>query len=236
MSKTSNVTLIVLLAIASIVTVESANAQSIPKPSAPEFTVKWTNNSYIVPVTSSIDPYSGSVVNNPSELKINYSIELRITNQPTSETLRYNVRTKGHFEGNWSSPIYSYEYAPVMSNQSTTIIFTSTSNDGTYRSSGAWTTIYAPVNGQLDLQVQAFVGYYTNNGDASTPLGSSMHFTTVNGEWSNTQTIAIAGPYTPVNTSPNSSPTVPEFPFTAILPLFVVTPLIAIVLIRKREN
>ncbi len=217
--------------------VESASTQSIPKPSAPEFTVKWMNNSYTIPATSSIDPYYGSVVNNPSQLKINYSIAVVINNQPTSETLRYNIRAKGHFEKNWSFPIYSYEYAPIMSNQSTTSsVFTSTSDDGIYSTSGYSTSLYAPVNGQVDFQVQAFVGYYTNNWNASTPLGSSWHFTTVESEWSNTQTITITGISALANNSPSSSPTVPEFPFTAILPLFAVIPLIAIVLVRKKRK
>jgi hypothetical protein len=207
------------------------DAQTIPKPSVPEFTVRWMNYSYVIPATTTIDPYSGNVVNNPSQLRINYSIEVVINNKPTTETLRYNIRAKGHFESNWSSPVYSYEHAPVMSNQSTTsITFTSTSNDGAYRTSGDWTPLYAPVNGQMDFQVQAFVGYYTNNGDASTPLGSSMYFTTVNGEWSSTQTIGIAGAANPAS-SPTSS--VPEFHFVAVFSLLVFVPLITIFL-KKR--
>jgi hypothetical protein len=227
--------LVVVLLVSSLLMIIPANAQNISRPSAPQFIVRWINNSYSMPQTSTTDPYFGNTVNNPTQSKLNYSIEVIITNQPTDETLKYNICVKGHYEGNWTSPIYSYEDAPTMSTQSTTsIIFTSTSNDGIYRTPDAWTTIYAPINGKIDFQVQAFVGYYTNNGDTTTPLGSSMYYTVkVRSDWSNTQTITI-GESSSTNT-PAPSPTVPEFPITATL-IAVLAVVSLLLIVGKRKN
>ena len=231
--------LIVILALSSMLMIIPTDAQTIPKPSVPEFTVRWVNNSYTIPETSTTDPYFGNIINNPSQLKINYSIEVIINNQPTDETLKYNTRIKGHFDSNWTGPIYSYENAPTMSNQSTTsIIFTSTSNDGIYDTPNAWTTIKVPINGQLDFQVQAFVGYYTNNGDTTTPLGSSMYYTTVRSDWSSTQTLTIPASSSSVTPAPSSTnsqssttPTLPPDIVSADLTLILFSIVVAVLVI-----
>jgi hypothetical protein len=83
---------------------------------------------------------------------------------------------------------------------------------------------------QIDIQVQALYGSYK-----AVPYGHAMilpggptydfSFDGQVGAWSSTQTITY-GEATP-------SPTVPEFPATAILPLFIVIPFIAAICIRK---
>ena len=90
--------LVVILVVSSLIMLESAYAQSIPKPSVPEFTVQYIKTSYSV-----IDPYTGV-----SQQVDNSTIEVKIKNQPFTYTnngisyhLYYNVRTKPHFEGNW---------------------------------------------------------------------------------------------------------------------------------------
>ena len=47
--------LVVILVGSSLIMVESASAQSIPKPSIPEFTVNLIDSSYDIPPSSSVD-------------------------------------------------------------------------------------------------------------------------------------------------------------------------------------
>jgi len=47
------------LAISSLVMIDSASAQSIPKPSTPGFSLRLIDNSYDVPPTTTVNPYTG---------------------------------------------------------------------------------------------------------------------------------------------------------------------------------
>ena len=53
MGKLSTLLFIAVLALSSLVMVDSAFAQSIPKTSVPEFTVKFVNASYTITTTNS---------------------------------------------------------------------------------------------------------------------------------------------------------------------------------------
>ena len=90
---------VVILAVSSLIMVESAFAQSIPKPSVPEFTVKFVNASY--PVTTT-NPYTGL---SETALASNNSIQITIKNQPIitlNNQIYYNIQGKPHFTGNWT--------------------------------------------------------------------------------------------------------------------------------------
>ena len=50
--------LIITLSTGSLI-IKPASAQSIPKPSVPEFSLKYVDNSYNVAPTTTIDPYTG---------------------------------------------------------------------------------------------------------------------------------------------------------------------------------
>ena len=91
---------------------------SIPKPDVPTFTAKLVDRSYDVPATSSIDPYTGQIVNNPAHHVENLTIEISIKNQPNEQNnnLYYNIRTKGHFSVDWDSPLYPSDGCPPQSN------------------------------------------------------------------------------------------------------------------------
>ena len=86
MSKALALMLFTLLAFSSLSVVSSVFAQSIPKPSVPEFTLKYIDNSYDVPpsTTTTIDQYTGKeiVTTTPGYHVENKSIEITITNQP----------------------------------------------------------------------------------------------------------------------------------------------------------
>jgi hypothetical protein len=59
MGKTFALSLILLLALSNLMMAESASAQSIPKPSVPEFTIRYRDYSYSIPPTYGINEYTG---------------------------------------------------------------------------------------------------------------------------------------------------------------------------------
>lgn len=103
MSRRASLLLVVVLTVLSLsliaVMPEPASA-SIPKPSVPEFTLKFVNASYSVTNTN---PYTGV---NEIQLINNNSIEITIENQffdySNDYRIYFNVRAKPHFEGNWT--------------------------------------------------------------------------------------------------------------------------------------
>ena len=223
--------LTVILAISSLLIVESANAQTIPKPSVPDFTLKYVDNSYDVPPTFEIDPYTGKNVMTQAGYNVqNKSVELTIKNQPFTSYrnengsrvwLFYYVATKGHFE-NWSTIDANYwlkqklseSYPPGfidISDSQYTVITRKLGNisDG----------------GQVDFRVQAIIGYSTriNTTFSGPPIGlepgESYHYHTFTGQisdWSYTQAISIPdgaisisspNPTSPTTSTPTTTPT-----------------------------
>jgi len=87
-----------------------------------------------------------------------------------------------------------------------------------------------PNDAKLDFRVQALIGYYVAYGRSVVIFG--YDFYGQESDWSNIQTIAIGETS---STSPNPTPTVPEFPILAILPLFAVIPLITTLFLRKKH-
>jgi hypothetical protein len=77
----------------------TVQASSIPKPSVPEFSVRFVNASYSVTTTN---PYTGL---SETKLTSNNSIEVTIKNQPfdySGYQIYYNIRVKPRFADNWT--------------------------------------------------------------------------------------------------------------------------------------
>jgi hypothetical protein len=244
-NKSFSLLIVVILAVSSLslIVVESANA-SISKPSVPEFTVKYVDRSYDTQPTYGTDQYTGkTVITKPSEHVDNRTVEITINNQPftaftdTSSgrdiNLFYNVRYKGSFGQEWTSmfgeraetagvydPYGTYGF-PMQgySSQYTTIIY-----------SLPWNV----VDGQMGIQVEALEGYTNRTVDPSREhIIWSVYEYTFYGEesgWSNTQTVTLS------ENSTSPTPTVPEFPQSAILPLVVIIPLIVTAHLRKKHR
>jgi hypothetical protein len=168
MSKRATLLLIVILTVSSLIAVNLALA-SIPKPSVPEFTVKFIDASYYTPTTYSIDPYTGQNVTNPSYYVANKTIIVSIKNQPFVSTydssggwntsLFYNIRIKGHFTENWTN-LYLVDGLPVKSNSDYTVFFYVSEQpycENTYILGDSM--IDFPVGAQVDFQVKAMNGY-----------------------------------------------------------------------------
>jgi hypothetical protein len=216
--------LAVILAASSLFMVYPINAQSIPRPSVPQFTATLVDHSYYTPSTTptyTIDPYSGEQKQvssgSPSHYVENKSIEIRIKNQPfTSYTdsgghyisLYYNFRYKGHFENDWTY----YPFNPDgESSQSyggwdfTYLVPYKASNSEYTVVTPSYSEFYIPDYGQVDFQVQAQIGYIQEEGNAYTArvYGNHYNFTGQSSDWSSTQTVSI----TEAATSPSSNPT-----------------------------
>jgi hypothetical protein len=185
--------LVLVLASSSLIVVGSVSG--VTKPSVPEFTVKPVDNSYVVPPSTSIDPYTGQQINHPSYTVENKTIDITIKNQPfvppdNLTNLYYGVRVKGHFEESWTERYY---------------ITNSTNGNHLRIQSASENTVISipqdyPQHGQVDFQVEAviatahpLVSYNSNFG----------YWTWEASDWSNTQTITI-GTNTPTAT-PESS-------------------------------
>jgi hypothetical protein len=221
MRKSLALAFILILVTSSLIMVEVARAQT--KPSVPEFTVTFIDKSYDAPASTSIDPYTGKTVTNPSYHVENRTIELTIKNQPhdSSDKLYYNIRAKGHFAQNWTA-LYGYENSPRMSNSDYTILVFSSSGEGLFRGFyGA--EVYAPSGGEVDFQVEAFVGGYEYvEPQGGNPIGSGWHFKSIaESGWSNSQTITVDAsvPTATPNTStssPSQTPLPAQEPFPTV--------------------
>jgi hypothetical protein len=163
--------IVVLLAVSGLLILAAPASASIPKPSVPEFTVQYVVSSYSLTTT---DPYTGLTT---TQQLANSSIQVTIKNQPAPDSthqIYYNIRSKPHFEGNWTElyPIVNVTNAPFNGdwtyskylyypdfpkslNQSTTE-FTVVSLVGDYN---GYSYTAFPLNAEIDFQVEAIVGH-----------------------------------------------------------------------------
>ncbi len=199
----------VLLLIIAIATVGSAFAQSIPKPSVPEFTLKCVDYSYDVPPTYKIDEYTGKTVVASGGYHVkNMTIEVTVRNQIFSRSsdgviyhLYYNVRFKGHFGKDWSetSSVVTLNSSPssfseYVSLHDTRLREQSTSEYTTFSFSAS----DYPPNAPIDFQVEAVLGHDSQAWVPAEPYApanpahyyAAVAFDETSG-WSDTQTVTI---------------------------------------------
>ena len=196
--------LVVILAVSSLIMVESAFARSIAKPSVPEFTVKYVDNSYYIPSVYGIDQYSGKTVQTGGGFTVyNKTIEVTIISQsftpyvfndgtPHSVYLRWDIAFKGHFGEDWRIS----KQGPNWNESSKVIVF------------GLGTDIPAGSGDQIDFKVRARIGYDTFIPD---PIRSgfyhegTLEFHGETSDWSNTQTITLPSGSTSISPNPTST-------------------------------
>ena len=209
----------------------STDVSGIPKPSIPEFTLKYVDNSYDVPPTYGIDQYTGEnvIVKEGYHVK-DRSIEFTFKNQPFAPytdssgneiELYYNFRFKGNYGDEWT-------YYPENSNGRSVIhygggiqvddtkvyppIYTASNTEYTVVSLRLG-LLGPPVGSQVvpdgvevGFQAQALTGYFDRN-----EYGYYI-LTGESSDWSNTQTLTIGESQTP--TSPPATTPSPT-PYTA---------------------
>jgi hypothetical protein len=231
--------IVVLLITSSLLIIKFANAQTIPKPSIPEFTLKLVSHPYDVAPETTIDPYTGKTVITQHGYHVeNKTVEITIKNQvlpklSDSNYLYYNVSYKGQYGTEWKYFGYS-QYEPIIRQSNSDYTIINFEN--------------LPVEGQMDFRVQAQIGYYS---EIFYPMQfMDTHFYTFIGEvsgWSNTQTITIPEinptvtptdtPYPTGNTPTDNSITLPITTLAIIILIAVLVPSLAsIMLYRKRQR
>ena len=189
----------------------TAQAQTTPKPSVPEFTVKLVDASYDEPITYSIDPYTGETITHGGIHIELTGLKVNVTNQPFTPTNQYdkflyNIRIKGAFTEDWIELYRASDGYPTQSDTEYTVISLGLlREDGLDLQSGA-KGIKIPYGGQVDFQVEAMIGYVTRVTDpnATSQLGSLVwSFVGEKSGWSSTQTLFIDEGQAP---SPSPSP------------------------------
>lgn len=207
-----------------------ADAQTVPNPSIPQFTVKYIPVSYSV---TTMNPYTGQ---NLTKQYDNSTIELSIANQQYTYSngseflVYYNVRIKGHFEENWTA-LYpavgllpnseAYQHSDYKHYYAQYIAFTAEEPQNSYsglpQSSSSYTVIFLPSNyptgGLVDFQVEAIIGhnstFYAPTSFLYDPASGGVDHPAVayvtSSGWSNTQTLSISD-YSNSNPSPSSPP------------------------------
>jgi hypothetical protein len=231
LSKSWALLLTTALVISSLLFIQSVSAQSIP--AVTDFTLQYVDNSYDTPPTTSStqDPYNGQITTttHPGTHIENKTVIATIKN-PSGATY-YNFRWKGHYDTTWQySPFSPDSEIPYFVADGYSVPFKASTS--TY--SKFWLSFLPQqisADGSIDVQVQALYGNfraepYVHVGWVGAPT-YDFYFEGETSYWSSTQTIS----YSQASIAP--SPMVQEFPATAILPLFIVIPLIAAIFIRK---
>lgn len=237
---------------------EPIDAQAIPKPPVPELTVKFVNHSYDVPssTTTTTNPYTGeNTVTTEQGYHIqNDSFVISITSPPTSSDemdgkiiqLFYLVQSKGHYSTYWSNLTYTGGYEFLSSNTGyVEKVMQLSGNNGTeyyengYNNYGYAGVVGGQYGGQVDFRVCSLVGYTVTVQDDPNPFNFRYPYHTEwvilqSSDWSNILTVSIPDGSVSSSTSPN--PSVPEFPFSAILLLLVVIPLLGVAFKKKRHR
>ncbi len=161
--------------------------ENLPKPSVPEFTLKFVDKSY----TTADGVYYDSK-----------TMQVTIANQPSlNHSLFYNVRYSVN-GGDWLD-IYTMDDAfPPQSSSECTII-------SVYLHPQGNATI-VPANSVVDVQVQAMIGYIHREYNPNHTSQLDMYpyvFTGETSGWSPTQTLTIPDSPSPTEFEPNFGPT-----------------------------
>ncbi len=240
-SKNLAIVLILTMAISSLslLMVESVNAQTIPKPSVPQFTLELIGPSFDKPPTYSLNPSTGLFEANDNGYHMEYSaVKIIIKNQPyVDDTFGigffYNVRWKEHSSTDWQE-LFSPDAYPSQDsgNQSTIISFALSGAESLHSS---LRILSIPSGSQADFQVEALIG--NSFRDQQLPLAPWV-FTGEASGWSKTQTITIPETSTSTSPSPNSTPTptVPEFSSLTIPLLLTITLVLAGLLVYHKKH
>ncbi len=196
--KLATILLILALTASSLIMIESASAQSMPKPSVPQFSIQVVDRSYDVPTTYYTDPYTGKQVANRGYHVEDIRVEGKIKNQhfspytipnPNSTSsydtnlnidFYYKIRYKGHFGDEWRQLYGSEDVDFLKQNYG---------SEYTNFTAARYNAVEFQDSAQVDFQVEAFIGFETWG------FVSTWPYRILNGEgsgWSNILTITVS--------------------------------------------
>lgn len=133
---------VVILAVSSLLMIKSIDAQTEPKPSVPQFTIKLVDASYPM---STVNPYTG--ISETKQIS-NMSIQIEITNQQFSYPngqIYYNVRVKPSFGEDWVEAYPLQKRASDPMNADGTFPMALYVNDNSPQSKSTITTLIFPI-------------------------------------------------------------------------------------------
>lgn len=231
MGKLGRKVVLAIILLITISTVGLASAQSIPKPSVPEFTLRFVP-SHVVPATTptyTIDPNTGQqriLIPAHPIWHVGDYIEIIIKNneiftsyfdsKQNQIALYYNVDYKEHNEADWQPyTLLGVVFGQNSTSDTTIIPFNQLPDKG----------------GTIDFRVQAQIGYYTLADKAPVPI--IQGFVGQTSDWSNTQTITIPASSTSPTISSTISPTVSpnEERHPVSIPLIAAVGVIAVLVV-----
>jgi hypothetical protein len=213
--KTSALFLILIVAMSSLtlLMVRPSAAQTIPKPSVPEFTIQTQTHANTTIITLTI-------INQPFDTVSHYP-----------EGFFYNVAISVDGK-NWNS-LYHVEDAddwyPQQSNTSTTVLTYVAEETIYYPMSPNQAVGIIPKSGAVAFQVQAMIGH-RNRGAFQNGFMPYVLVGEVS-DWSNAQTISLGQSAT----SAPPSPAVPELPWLTIAPL-MLSMFFVVILVKHRKK
>jgi hypothetical protein len=134
--------LIIVVSCPILLIANPTSAQTIAKPSIPEFTIKIVDASYS---TTTVNPYTGL---EETKQTSNISIEIKITNQQfgySNSQIYYNIRAKPSFGNDWveAYPLQNRSSSPINSDGTFTMALYV--NDNSPQSTPISTTLPFPI-------------------------------------------------------------------------------------------
>ena len=234
MSRSLVLLLSIVLVLSGLVMVGSVFAQSVP-----EFTLKYVDYSYDVPstTTTTTDPYTNETTTTtvPGYHVDNKTVEATIKNNLGASY--YNFRYKGAYGDEWSYyPSDSDSVSGYNHYDSYSVPFPVSDSDYTVVSLYFLPAI--PVDGEVDIQVQALFGDYR-----AVPYGHvfplpaptyDFYFEGTTSDWSAIQTIKLAESETP---SPESTLiSDPNFSLYSGLALLIIILVVSAVFLLLRKH
>ena len=200
-------TYIIFIGLLSFVTYEVVTAMPVDKISAPEITtITYANNSYDVPASITIDPFTGKPIENPAYDVDNRTLQFVINKNTISYNrgyLNYLMRMKGSFTEDWIDIAY---FRADGTSSLTSITFSSSRTEGHLSYDG--NSFYLPLEGEVDFQVQAQVwGEVMADTTPDNPFGGSVSTLFAKSDWSKTRhlTLGSISSVEPSNQSPSNS-------------------------------
>lgn len=231
--------LILTIAFSGLIITELATAQTIPKPSVPEFTIDLVGPSFDIPPTYSFNSSTGLFYANDG-YHIKYStVNIVIKNQPFSNQTNYDhfyytIRIKPHNypDSYWHELFYAgVDGFPIQTQSDYTVIPLSV--EGSHPNGGT-----IPTGATTDIQVEAMIGHIGRN-NTMIPYPYPYVFFGETSGWSDTQTATLPSkiPFSASDNQPTPSPSVPELSFLEVIPLLLLLfPIAVIARHRKTAN
>lgn len=226
MGKCLTLCLVVILAASTLLMIKLSDAQSIPKPSVPQFTLQLVGPPFKQNTTYSLNPNTGEIEPNIGYTNSYSYLVIIIKNQHFDQnysSIYYNITVDGN-PVRWEDNQYPEQTSDSDSTNITLSIF------------GGW-GYDSLIGRQVSIQVQTLLGGLSYTGHNTPPFQSYYDFTGQTSDWGNTQTIAVPANVPLGSNSPNPTPTplVPEFPITLSVITFLVAVSLSLILGKRKR-